>query len=118
MATLSFVVEVELAAPALPIRPIRQTYQAHRGVSTPCVAHVRSDAGLADLSGLALSVVVYGYGTQHIAATWAAESPSVGRVDFTVPADHKLPAGVYRLDIRAATETDAVLAHAGLLEIV
>lgn len=98
--------------------PIRQTYQAHRGVSTPCVAHVRSDAGRADLSGMTLSVVAYGYGAQHVVATWPAESPSAGRVEFTVPADHKLPAGVYRLDIRAATETDAVLAHAGLLEIV
>lgn len=129
MALLTFRVEIDRTPPEPPapeppqkplpgIKPIKQTFQAHKGVSAPCTAWVRGIEGKSDLSGLVMTVEVRSYGRHHVRAVWEAESPEVGRVDFTVPHDHKLEPGLYRLDIRATGGAGSVLAQGALLEIV
>lgn len=119
MPTLTFNVEIDWEVPAtLPtgIQPIRQTYQAHAGLSALCTAWVRGDAGKSDLTGLTLTVDAIPYGRTVAAATWEATSTETGRVDFAVPPTTQR--GLYRLVIRAANDAGEVLVQAGLLEVV
>lgn len=106
------------------IKPIRQTFQAHKGVDTPCATYIRDDEGRVDLGPQGetpapeLTVAVRGYRGQHVLAVWPATGNELGKVEFTVPAGHKLPSGLYRLEIVAKTDAGTVLAQGALLEVV
>jgi hypothetical protein len=94
------------------------TLRAYMGADTALAVWVRQSDERADLTGAALSVIVYPYGRPDEALTIAAtQSSPTDAVRFTVTeadADRALQPGVYRFVLKA----DSAVVYDGLLEMV
>ena len=95
---------------------IAQTsHQAIRRIDTPCEFWVRDESGPLNLGEYTVEVGAIAYGGRHVRETWPAQGGTDGKVEFTVPAETRLGAGMYQLRARFS---DGGLVHFGLLELV
>lgn len=127
--TFSFLIEVEEVEGADPpslerIDPILQNYQAFEASDRTFTGWIRGREGRSDLTGLTLGVLAYPYGgrrIQPIMIEATSPEPTLGRIDFAIPASltlTRLRPGLYRLQFMVSDGATTQTAHGGILEVV